>query len=153
MGKERSLSWIAPTAFFCQRASRQQGTKRNRNRRAIASHQEDQRFAEEIAPQTEVNSSSTVVKFPYQKRQQIMVGNQIQEVVEPSFCLNPPPNCDVVALRFRRPLVLKRKLIFPSINSDRNRCIVVLHKTNAREFIPGPDVGLGCPAGQFARSL
>src|SRR6266700_1838507 len=67
--------------------------------------------------------------------------------------LNSLPNCHVVALCFRRPLVLECKLVFASINSDRNRRIVVLHKTNAREFIPGPDVGLWCPAGQFSGSL
>jgi hypothetical protein len=48
---------------------------------------------------------------------------------------------------------LECKLVFASINSDRNRRIVVLHKTNVRQFIPGSDVGLWCPAGQFSRSL
>src|SRR6266496_2317330 len=82
-----------------------------------------------------------------------MVRNQIQEVTELGSSLNSLPNCGVVALCFRRPLVLECKLVFPSIDTDRNRRIVVLHKTNVREFIPGSDVGLWCPAGQFSRSL
>ena len=53
MGKERSLGWLAATALWRQRASRQQGTKRNGERRAIASHREAQGFAKEIAPQTQ----------------------------------------------------------------------------------------------------
>ena len=68
MGKERNLAWLAPTALWRQRASRQQGAKRNGKRRAIASHREAQGFAKEIAPQTEVHSSTTLVKLPHQEQ-------------------------------------------------------------------------------------
>src|SRR5579864_7362017 len=73
MGKERSLGRLAATALWRQRASRQQRTKRNGERRAIASHREAQGFAKKIAPQTEVHGSITLAKLPYQERQQIMV--------------------------------------------------------------------------------
>ncbi|PYV60533.1 MAG: hypothetical protein DMG96_10505 [Acidobacteria bacterium] len=73
MGKERSLGWLAPTALWRQRASRQQRAKRNGERRAIASHREAQGFAQEIASQTEVHSSITLAKLPHQEQQEIMV--------------------------------------------------------------------------------
>jgi len=68
MGKERNLAWLAPTALRRQRASRQQGAKRNGKRRAIASHREAQGFAQEIASQTEVHSSITLAKLLYQEQ-------------------------------------------------------------------------------------
>src|SRR5438132_11674993 len=63
MRKKRGLGWLGATADGTKRASCQQGTKCNGERRAIASHREAQGFAQVIASQPEVHSWSTIDKL------------------------------------------------------------------------------------------
>src|SRR6516165_10461798 len=74
-------------------------------------------------------------------------------MLEPSFCLDPCPDCEVVTFCFRCPFVFERELVFSTIDSRRNGCIVVLHERDVCKFVPGPDVRFWCPADQLSRSF
>ena len=74
-------------------------------------------------------------------------------MAEFGFRLNPLPDPLVVTLCFCGAFVFQGKAVFPIIQADCNRGIVVLHITNICEFVARPDVGLRRPADEHAGAL